>query len=72
MEVGYPMLNRMDFYLKDAPVRVEDRSFTDVVTYTLLVKCVDEPGFLARITDLSEGGVEPLRYEELYLPWAEA
>ena len=71
MEVSYPMLNRMDFFLKDMPVRVEDKSFTDVITYTLTVRCADEGDFLAKLTDLSEGTVEPLRCEELYLAWPE-
>ena len=71
MEIDYPMLNRMDFFLKDEPVQVEDKAFTDVVTYTLIVRCADEADFLARLTNMSEGTVAPLRYEELYLPWPE-
>ncbi len=71
MEIPYPMLNRMDFFLKSEPVIVEDKAYTDVITYTLIVRCRDEEGFLARVTDLSEGRVEPLRAEELYLPWSE-
>ena len=71
MEIGYPMINRMDFFLKDEPVRVEDKAFTDVVTYTLVVRCADEEGFLARLANMSDGAVEPLRYEELYLAWPE-
>ncbi len=71
MEVGYPMLSRVDYYLKDAPVRVEDKAFTDVITYTLTVRCADEADFLARVRDISEGAVEPLRYEELYMAWPE-
>ena len=71
MEIPYPLLNRMDYFLKDEPGQVEDRTFTDVITYTLVVRCADEAGFLARLTDMSEGSVEPLRYEELYLAWPE-
>ena len=71
MEIAYPMLGRMDFFLKDEPVLVEDKAFTDVVTYTFIVRCADEEGFLARLTDLSEGAAEPLRCEEVYLPWPE-
>ena len=71
MEIPYPLLNRMDYFLKGEPVQVEDRTFTDVITYTLVVRCADEAGFLARLTDMSEGSVEPLRYEELYLAWPE-
>jgi len=71
MEIGYPLVNRMDYFLKDQPVIVEDRAFTDVVTYTLIVRCADEEAFLRRLSDAAEGAVEPLRYEELYLPWPE-
>ena len=71
MEIPYPLLNRMDYFLKDEPVQVEDRTFTDVITYTLVVRCADETAFLARLTDMTEGSVEPLRYEELYLAWPE-
>lgn len=69
VEVSYPMLSRMDYFLKSEPVIVEDKQFTDVITYTLLIKAQDETGFLARVTNLSEGTVEPLRYEEIYHPW---
>ena len=68
IEVGYPMLNRMDYFLKDEPVIVEEKTFTDVITYTMLMKTADEEGFLQRLTNLSEGSLEPLRYEEIYYP----
>ncbi len=71
MQIGYPMLNRMDFFLKDEPVRVEDKAFTDVITYTFVVRCADEAAFLARLTNMSEGTAQPLRCEELYLAWPE-
>ena len=71
MELPYPLLNRVDYFLKDEPVIVEDKAFTDAVTYTLVVRCADEAGFLARLTNLTEGAVEPLRYEEIYLAWPE-
>ena len=71
MEIPYPLLNRMDYFLKDEPIQVEDKAFTDVITYTLAVRCADEAGFLKRLTNMSEGTVEPLRYEEMYLAWPE-
>ena len=42
------------------------------MTYTLVVRCADEEGFLSRLTNMSDGAVEPLRYEEMYLAWPEA
>ena len=71
MEIGYPLLSRMDYFLKDEPVLVEDKAFTDVVTYTLVVRCADEAGFVQRVANLSDGAVSPLRFEEVYLAWPE-
>lgn len=71
MEIPYPMLNRLDYFLKDEPVIIEDKTFTDVITYTFVVRCRDEEAFLARLTNMSEGTASPLRYEELYLAWPE-
>lgn len=71
MEIPYPMLNRMDHFLKSEPVIVEDKAYTDVITYTMIVKTQDEEGFIARIVDMSEGTIEPLRAEEMYLAWPE-
>ena len=72
MEIPYPMLNRMDYFLKGEPVIVEDKAYTDVITYTLILKFADEEGFLARLTNMSEGRIEPLRAEEMMLAWPEA
>lgn len=71
MEIPYPMLSRMDYFLKDQPVLVEDKDYTDVISYTFVIRVADEEGFLAQLTDMSEGRVEPLRVEEIYLPWPE-
>ena len=72
MEIPYPMLNRMNYFLKGEPVIVEDKAYTDVITYTLILKFADEKGFLARLTNMSEGRIEPLRAEEMMLAWPEA
>lgn len=71
LEVGYPMLNRVDYLFQSESIIVEDKSFTDVVTYTFIIRCADEPGFLARLTDFSEGALAPLRCEEFHHPWAD-
>ncbi len=71
IEVSYPMLNRMDYFLKDEPIIIEDKAFTDVITYTMLIKAEDEAGFVQRVVNMSEGTIEPLRYEEIYYPWSE-
>ena len=71
VEIPYPMLSRVDYFLNSEPVQVEDKSFGAAVTYTLVVRVADEEGFLARLIDLSEGKLDPLRAEEVYLAWPE-
>ena len=71
IEIPYPMLGRFEFFLKSEPVQVEDKQFTDVVTFTLVLKTDDEAGFLARLTNATDGAIEPLRYEEFLQPWPE-
>ena len=71
MEIAYPMHGRFEHFLKDAPVLIEDKTFTDVITYTLCVRSSDADGFFAQVRDLSEGACEPLTVEEIYMPWME-
>jgi len=69
MDVDYPLLGRVEHHLKGQPVVVEDKSFTDVVTLTLVVKCQDEEAFLKGIVAATDGRVSPIRFEELYRAW---
>lgn len=71
IELPYPLLDRVDHFLKDEPVIIEERDFGAAVTLTLLVRTADEPALLARLIDLTEGRLEPLRVEEFYLAWPE-
>ena len=71
MDVSYPMLSRVEYFLKSAPVIVEDKDFSDVITLTLLVRCADEDKLLADLTQLSEGRLEPMRFDETYMAWPE-
>ncbi len=50
---------------------VEDKSYTDVISYTFVIRSQDEESFFKQLTDFSEGRVEPLRVEEIYMPWPE-
>ncbi len=72
MDVSYAMLSRVEYFLKSAPVIVEDKDFSDVITLTLLVKCADEDKLLSDLTQLSEGRLEPMRFDETYMAWPEA
>lgn len=69
MSVKYPMLSRIEYFLASEPVVIEEKTFTDEVTITLIVKCADEEGLVKRVTDISEGTIEPLRFDEFYRPW---
>ena len=71
MDVPYPMLGKVEYYLKSAPVQVEDKQFADVITLTLLVRCADQDKLLCDLAALSDGTLEPLLFEETYLPWPE-
>lgn len=71
MQIGYPLLNRMDFFLKDEPAQIEDKAFAENVTYTLSVRCADEAAFLARLANMSDGTAAPERVGEFYLAWPE-
>ena len=71
LEVPYPMLGRLEFFLKTEPVIVEEKQFADAVILTLVVRTSDEEAFAARLTNMYEGRLEPLRCEEFYRPWPE-
>jgi uncharacterized YigZ family protein len=69
MDVDYPLLGRVEHYFKDQPVVIEDKTFSDVVTLTLLVKCQDEQALTEGIAAVTDGRVQPIRFEEMYRAW---
>lgn len=69
MDVDYPLLGRVEHYLKSQPAIVEDKAFTEVVTLTLLVKCQDEQALVDGIVSETSGRVRPVRFEEMYQAW---
>ena len=69
VEIDYPMLGRAEYLLKSLPVIVEDKSFTDKVTLTYIVKLSEEESVNAQMITGLDGRFEPLRLEEVYLPW---
>lgn len=71
MDVPYPMLSRVEYFLKSAPVIIEDKEFSDVITLTLLVKFTDEEKLIEDLTQLSEGRLEPMRFDEMVMAWPE-
>ena len=71
IDVPYPLLGRVEYYLKSAPVLVEDKQYADVITMSLLVKCTGQEQLLKDLAALSDGALEPLLFEETYMPWPE-
>ncbi len=71
MDVPYPMLSRVEYFFRSAPVVIEDKDFSDVITFTFLVRVTDEPALLDGLTQLSEGRLAPMRFEEIYSAWRE-
>lgn len=69
MDVDYPLLGRVEYSLKSAPVVVEDKTFAEVVTFTLLVRCQDEQAFTDGVIAATDGRVRPVRFEEMYRAW---
>lgn len=71
MDVSYPMLSKIEYHLAGQPVIIEEKTFTDVVTISLLVKDVDEEALIKAMVDVSEGTIEPMRFDEFYRAWPE-
>ena len=71
MEIPYPSLGRVEYFLKSQPVIVEDKAFSDAIVMTLIVKNEDEEKFVLDIVSATDGKIEPIRMEEMYLAWKE-
>ena len=72
IDVPYTLLSRFEYLLKNDPRAViEDKSFTDSVTFTLIARSRDADAFCASVTDSTNGVCEPLEMEEFYRAWRE-
>lgn len=71
VDVPYPLLGRFEHFLKSAPVRVEDKAFTDTITFTLCVRSADAEAFQRDLVQHTDGRCEPLVMEEFHAPWPE-
>jgi uncharacterized YigZ family protein len=69
MDVDYPLLGRVEYHLKGQSVEIEDKTFTETVTLTVLVKCRDEQAFVDGVIAATDGRVQPIRFEEMYRAW---
>lgn len=70
-ELAYPMLGKAEYFLKNQPVLIEDKSFTDKVTVTFTVKTVDEDAVVQALNTALDGRADIIRAEEFFMPWAE-
>lgn len=71
VDLEYGLLGRVEHFLKDRPVIVEDKSFTDRVTLTLIGKCTDHALLVEGLSGVTDGRAQLVPVEELYLPWEE-
>lgn len=71
VEVDYSTWQRMEHFLKSAPVLVEQTSFETSVITTMLIRTPDRDRVLEDISRLSDGKAETLYEESVYYPWPE-
>ena len=71
VEVDYSTWQRLEYFLRSAPVLIEHSEFGASVVCTLMVRKRDEDALLAEITRITDGRAETLPDGELYYPWPE-
>ena len=71
VEVDYSTWQRLEYFLRSAPVIIEHTEFGASVVCTLMVRVADEENLLAEITRITDGKAETLEDGTLFYPWAE-
>jgi len=71
IEVDYSTWQRLEYFLKSAPVIIEHTEFGASVVCTLMVRKKDEEALYSEITRVTDGKAEILPDDELYYPWPE-
>ena len=71
VEVDYSTWQRLEYFLRSAPVIIEHTEFGASVVCTLMVRVADEENLLAEITRVTDGKTETLEDGTLFYPWAE-
>ena len=69
VEVDYSTWQRLEYFLRSAPVIIEHTEFGASVVCTLMVRKRDEEALLAEITRVTDARAETLPDGELYYPW---
>ena len=69
IEVDYSTWQRLEYFLRSAPVIIEHTEFGASVVCTLMVRIRDEEILLADITRVTDGKAETLEDGTLFYPW---
>ena len=69
VEVDYSTWQRLEYFLRSAPVIIEHNEFGASVVCTLMVRKKDEAHLLEEIIRVTDGTAETLPDSELYYPW---
>ena len=69
VEVDYSTWQRLEYFLRSAPVIIEHNEFGASVVCTLMVRKKDEEALYSEITRVTDGKAEILPDDELYYPW---
>lgn len=69
VEVDYSTWQRLEYFLRSAPVIIEHNEFGASVVCTLMVRVKDADELISEITRVTDGTAEILPDDELYYPW---
>ena len=69
VEVDYSTWQRLEYFLRSAPVIIEHNEFGASVVCTLMVRVKDADELVSEITRVTDGKAEILPDDELYYPW---
>ena len=69
VEVDYSTWQRLEYFLRSAPVIIEQTEFGASVVCTLMVRVRDAEHLLAEITRVTDGKAETLEDGTLFYPW---
>ncbi len=72
VEVDYSTWQRLEYFLRSAPVILEHTEFGASVVCTLMVRARDEDELLRDIARVTDGKAETLPDGELFYPWPES
>lgn len=71
IEVDYSTWQRLEHYLRSAPVSIEHMEFGTTVVCTLIMRYKDEAYLLDEISRVTDGAAEALEDGTFYHPWSE-